>query len=247
MEELKSSKMVIDFIGSAIHANEQYRQEKAKLKKKLVDGVLTNKGFRQKEQDLISKIAEPMDKKRKNILSQIESERSEIKEIVQANKTSLTSEDVELLNFLAGVETLTGDDLKPYQLQYKNKPLALKRIDEIAKAKDILLPSLVDELEEANKLLDILERDAETFATTYNPTTDGGDTSVYTAMASAFIDTIVTKTQAVDELFGFSSTDDAVQNAERFIKEFDKENNYQPTFQDKMREIIAETGFKSIG
>lgn len=238
MKELKSSKMVIDYIETAVRLSNKYAQDMDNMKKKLADDLLTGKGFELKKANLENELLTTMENKKKAIVQQIESDRAGIKAIVDKSKTSLTPEDIEFLNFLGSMETVTAEDLTPYQLQYQDTPLALKRIGEIAKQKDLFLPELTNKYEEAEKLFSSLEKVTKDFSTTYNVTTTTNEVAIsYKAMAGAFVDNINDKTKTVNELFGFQSMGNAVDSAARFIEEFDKEN--EPSFQDQLREIVS--------
>lgn len=52
MKELKSSKLVIDYIETAVRLSNKYAQDMDNMKKKLADDLLTGKDFELKKANL---------------------------------------------------------------------------------------------------------------------------------------------------------------------------------------------------
>lgn len=86
MKELKSSKLVIDYIETAVRLSNKYAQDMDNMKKKLADDLLTGKGFELKKANLENELLTTMENKKKAIVQQIESDRAGIKAIVDKSK-----------------------------------------------------------------------------------------------------------------------------------------------------------------
>lgn len=197
--ELKAQRMVIDLLDYTKNARETYGAKRASTQEKFEAGLITAKGYEDSLKDLHEEFENGMSDRKSKALQQMDYEQEDVNDLLGERVESLSIEDTTILNFLATVEGLTHSELQSYQNKYIHNPIALKKIQEIAKSKEIVLNAVVDEHEEISKYYQLLS-DCSIDAVRLAMKFDGTQASSFFAFKESMVNQIEERTNQVKEI-----------------------------------------------
>lgn len=131
------AKEVQSFINESYKATVEYRKLESDLQEKVKNGL---RGSVEVEQELEYKkqrIHESLSTKAEKLSNKLESVRKEELKKIDETSESITADTLAELNLLSQLE-LTSDDISDYINKYKHTPLALRKLQEIARDKNIM-------------------------------------------------------------------------------------------------------------
>lgn len=149
----------VDYMRAYIELQEQ-------MKEQVSEGMLGSKQAEIKLSDLKSEGEAYSRKTYDKILTDIENERTKQLQALEEKEESVTADDVAELMLIESTKNISREEFEQYLEKYKNKPLAIKKLSEIAKSNTDLI--FVDyekfnQKEHIEKLTDFLKQQVATF------------------------------------------------------------------------------------
>lgn len=121
------------FANKKVDYMRSYIELQEKLKKEVAEGMKGSKQAQIELADLKSEGETYSQKTYDKIMSDIEQERTKQLEELKSEKNSVTADDVAELMLLESTKDISWEEFEEYLEKYKNKPLAIKKLGEIAK------------------------------------------------------------------------------------------------------------------
>ena len=122
------------FANKKVDYMRSYIELQEKLKKEVAEGMKGSKQAQIELADLKSEGETYSQKTYDKIMSDIEQERTKQLEELKSEKNSVTADDVAELMLLESTKDISWEEFEEYLEKYKNKPLAIKKLGEIAKS-----------------------------------------------------------------------------------------------------------------
>lgn len=131
------AKEVQSFINESYQASTEYKEMESDLQTKVNNGLRGSVEVKQELESKKQQINESLSTKASQLNNKLESVReSELRKIDETSE-SITADTLAELNLLSQLE-LTSDDISDYINKYKHTPLALRKLQEIARDKNIM-------------------------------------------------------------------------------------------------------------
>lgn len=121
------------FANKKVDYMRSYIELQEKLKKEVAEGMKGSKQAQIELADLKSEGEAYSQKTYDKIMSDIEQEQTKQLEELKSEKNSVTADDVAELMLLESTKDISWEEFEEYLKKYKNKPLAIKKLGEIAK------------------------------------------------------------------------------------------------------------------
>jgi hypothetical protein len=122
------------FANKKVDYMRSYIELQEKLKKEVAEGMKGSKQAQIELADLKSEGEAYSQKTYDKIMSDIEQERTKQLEELKSEKNSVTADDVAELMLLESTKDISWEEFEEYLEKYKNKPLAIKKLGEIAQS-----------------------------------------------------------------------------------------------------------------
>lgn len=122
------------FANKKVDYMRSYIELQEKLKKEVAEGMKGSKQAQIELADLKSEGETYSQKTYDKIMSDIEQERTKQLEELKSEKNSVTADDVAELMLLESTKDISWEEFEEYLEKYKNKPLAIKKLGEIAQS-----------------------------------------------------------------------------------------------------------------
>ena len=122
------------FANKKVDYMRSYIELQEKLKKEVAEGMKGSKQAQIELADLKSEGETYSQKTYDKIISDIEQERTKQLEELKSEKNSVTADDVAELMLLESTKDISWEEFEENLEKYKNKPLAIKKLGEIAKS-----------------------------------------------------------------------------------------------------------------
>lgn len=122
------------FANKKVDYMRSYIELQEKLKKEVAEGMKGSKQAQIELADLKSEGEAYSQKTYDKIMSDIEQEQTKQLEELKSEKNSVTADDVAELMLLESTKDISWEEFEEYLKKYKNKPLAIKKLGEIAQS-----------------------------------------------------------------------------------------------------------------
>lgn len=161
------------FGSKKIALMQEYLEKKEQLTKKVKAGDMYQSELDKRLADFDKEGREYSRKTSAKLYADIEAEYEKELEALRAMEKGVTADDVAELTLLEGMK-ITADELKNYYEKYKHKPLALKKLGQIADKKVLEDPSVtfgfnpVDVKGELESLVGVFKRDTNYIEANFN-------------------------------------------------------------------------------
>lgn len=158
------------FANKKVEYMQSYIELQDKLKKQVSEGM---KGSKQAQIELADLKNEGEAYSRKTydkIMAEIEQERVKQMQELKSEEHSVTANDVAELMLLESTKDISQEEFEQYLEKYANKPLAIKKLGEIAKNNSNLMfidYEKYDHKERTEKLAEFLKKQATTYHTQF--------------------------------------------------------------------------------
>lgn len=154
------------FANKKLEYMQSYIELQEKLQKQVSEGMKGSKQAQIELADLKNEGETYSQKTYDKIMADIEQERTKQLEELKSEKHSVTSDDVAELMLLESTKNISREEFEQYLEKYKNKPLAIKKLSEIAKSNYELM--FVDyekynNKDRIEKLAEFLKKQAKTY------------------------------------------------------------------------------------
>lgn len=131
------AKEVQSFINESYQASIEYKEMESDLQAKVNNGLRGSVEVKQELDQKKQGIHESLSTKAEQLSNKLESVRkAELKKIDETSE-SITADTLAELNLLSQLE-LTSEDINEYINKYKHTPLALRKLQEIARDKNLM-------------------------------------------------------------------------------------------------------------
>lgn len=155
-----------EFANKKVAYMRAYIELQEQMKGQVSGGMLGSKQAEIKLSDLKSEGEAYSRKTYEKILADIEQERTKQMQALEEKEESVTADDVAELMLIESTKNISREEFEQYLEKYKNKPLAIKKLSEIARSNTDLI--FVDyekynQKERIEKLTDFLKQQVATF------------------------------------------------------------------------------------
>ena len=154
------------FANKKLEYMQSYIELQEKLQKQVSEGMKGSNQAQIELADLKNEGETYSQKTYDKIMADIEQERAKQLEELKSEKHSVTSDDVAELMLLESTKNISREEFEQYLEKYKNKPLAIKKLSEIAKSNYELMfvdYEKYDRKDCIEKLTDFLKKQVATF------------------------------------------------------------------------------------
>ena len=154
------------FANKKVDYMRSYIELQEKLKKQVAEGMKGSKQAQIELADLKNEGETYSQKTYDKIMADIEQERIKQLEELKSEKHSVTSDDVAELMLLESTKNFSREEFEQYLEKYKNKPLAIKKLSEIAESHTDLTffdYEKYNNKDRIEKLAEFLKKQAKTF------------------------------------------------------------------------------------
>lgn len=128
------------------------------MKKRLAAGTIGTKTAQDQLDQAYNNAKKESQHRRDELADKIEVEYEKELKTLKESVQSVTADDVAELSLLASTKEITKEELEGYFVKYANKPLALKKIREIANEKPDLLMIDFERLDTEQRLYNLRQR-----------------------------------------------------------------------------------------
>lgn len=154
------------FANKKIDYMRSYIELQEKLKKQVAEGMKGSKQAQIELADLKSEGEAYSQKTYDKITADIEQEQTKQLEELKSEKNSVTADDVAELMLLESTKDISWEEFEQYLEKYKNKPLAIKKLVEIAESHSDLTffdYGKYNNKDRIEKLAEFLKKQAKTY------------------------------------------------------------------------------------
>lgn len=136
----------------------EYVELDEEMKKKLAAGTIGTKTAKDQLDQAYNNAKKESQHRRDELADKIEAEYEKELKTLKESVQSVTADDVAELSLLASTKEITKEELEGYFVKYANKPLALKKIREIANEKPDLLMIDFESFDTEQRLYNLRQR-----------------------------------------------------------------------------------------
>ncbi|RSJ64020.1 hypothetical protein [Streptococcus gordonii] len=154
------------FANKKLEYMQSYIELQEKLQKQVSEGMKGSKQAQIELADLKNEGETYSQKTYDKIMADIEQERTKQLEELKSEKHSVTSDDVAELMLLESTKNISREEFEQYLEKYKNKPLAIKKLVEIAESHTDLTffdYEKYNNKDRTEKLAEFLKKKAKTY------------------------------------------------------------------------------------
>lgn len=154
------------FANKKVDYMRSYIELQEKLKKQVAEGMKGSKQAQIELADLKSEGEAYSQKTYDKITADIEQEQTKQLEELKSEKNSVTADDVAELMLLESTKNISWEEFEQYLEKYKNKPLAIKKLVEIAESHSDLTffdYGKYNNKDRIEKLAEFLKKQAKTY------------------------------------------------------------------------------------
>lgn len=154
------------FANKKVEYMRSYIELQEKLKKQVAEGMKGSKQAQIELADLKSEGEAYSQKTYDKIVAEIEQEQTKQLEELKLEKNSVTADDVAELMLLESTKDISWEEFELYLEKYKNKPLAIKKLVEIAESHSDLTffdYEKYNNKDRSEKLAEFLKKQAKTY------------------------------------------------------------------------------------
>ena len=154
------------FANKKLEYMQSYIELQEKLQKQVSEGMKGSKQAQIELADLKNEGETYSQKTYDKIMADIEQERTKQLEELKSEKHSVTSDDVAELMLLESTKNISREEFEQYLEKYKNKPLAIKKLVEIAESHTDLTffdYEKYNNKDRIEKLAEFLKKQAKTY------------------------------------------------------------------------------------